>query len=183
MQTATDEITVLLLEDDDGDAYLTKRELMRLPRVANILRAKNGQEAIGLLQSGQVSPDIAFVDLQMPTMDGLEFLSECLTTGVGAIPMVVLTSSSARNDAIRSRVRGALQVITKPDDTGELRRLLNEALESFVPSPASRAVQPAWGLKRAEESVGASSQPAPPASTVPLSSPKAFGRKTLVPRP
>ncbi len=125
-------LTVLLLEDDDADAYLTRRALGTLPRVGQVVRAKNGEEAVELLQSGKVVPDIAFVDLQMPTMNGHDFLGACVDRGLANIPMVVLTSSSASNDALRSRVRGALRVITKPESPLDLRAALSEAIDAFT---------------------------------------------------
>lgn len=132
IKASTRKLCVLLLEDDDADAYLARRALSILPRVGQVVRAKNGQEALAWLQSGKVVPDIAFVDLQMPTMDGLEFLGTCVDLGLAAVPMVVLTSSSAVNDALRSRVRGALRVITKPESPADLHRALQDAIDAFT---------------------------------------------------
>ena len=127
-------LCVLLLEDDDADAYLTSRALKGMARVAQVVRARNGQEALAMLEAGSVVPDIAFVDLQMPTVDGLGFLSMSMDRGLASIPLVVLTSSSDWKDALRSRVQGALSVITKPENPLDLKQALQDAIDVFVPA-------------------------------------------------
>ena len=171
MASSRRDLCILLLEDDDADAYLTKRELLGIPGVTKIVRARDGREAIAMLDSGQLSPDLAFVDLQMPTMDGLDFLSECLSRGLANVPMVVLTSSSARHDAVRSRVRGAVQVITKPTGVGDLRRMLQEAVETFSPpDTASAADGRVWSLSSLDRGPPAPQTPPPAAA-------RSFGRR------
>ncbi len=128
-------LCVLLLEDDDADAYLTSRALLSLPRVANVVRARDGQEAVAMLEAGRVVPDISFVDLQMPTMDGMRFLSTCMNENLAKVPLVVLTSSADWKDALRSRVNGALLVITKPERPSDLVQALSDAIQTFVPEP------------------------------------------------
>ena len=127
-----------------------------------------------MLESGQLAPDLAIVDLQMPTMDGLDFLSECTARGLAHIPMVVLTSSSARQDAVRSRVRGALQVVTKPENVDQLRHALREVIDTFVPSAPSSPEDnaPVWSLA-SRQNVAA---PAVVAATS-AGSAKSFGRR------
>ena len=140
----TKRLCVLLLEDDDADAYLTSRVLLGLPRIDEVIRVRNGQQAIEPLQSGRTSPDIAFVDLQMPTMGGLDFLATCMDQGLAKVPLIVLTSSSDWKDTNRSRVQGALWVITKPDDPADLKVALQEALDAFVPDESAEVSASAW---------------------------------------
>lgn len=170
-------LCVLLLEDDDADAYLARRALSLLPRVGQVARAKNGREALALLQSGKVVPDIAFVDLQMPTMDGLDFLGTCVDLGLAAVPMVVLTSSSALNDALRSRVRGALRVITKPENPADLQQALQEAIDAFT-GPAEPLFagweRQAW---RAHPQEAPPARPTAAATAVPPTGAPQFGRR------
>jgi CheY-like chemotaxis protein len=72
-----DEVTLFLIEDDDIDAMSIKREFKRRKISSPIKRAKDGVEAFELLESGKVTrPFIILLDLQMPRMNGLEFLTK-----------------------------------------------------------------------------------------------------------
>lgn len=103
---------VLLIDDDDTTNYLNKRLLneMRVAREIRIL--KNGKEAIDYLSkacSDQVSaaykcPDLIFLDIKMPTMDGFEFLEEYQRLGLDAsdhVIILMLTSSASFYDLER----------------------------------------------------------------------------------
>jgi CheY-like chemotaxis protein len=120
---------VLIVEDDEADAYLIERALADNPRISSILRACDGIEALELLEEG-VEPDLIIIDLQMPRMDGFSLLVELGCAG-RVFPMVVLTSSTAPSDAIRSKLRGADTVLAKPDTIEDLRKLLNIAVAAL----------------------------------------------------
>ena len=124
-----DKLCILMVEDDDADAYLIKRALSDIPRVAEVVRARNGAEAVHLLETGAVAPDLAFVDLQMPMMNGFELLLAFVDKGLANIPVVVLTSSSSPHDSARSRVRGAVRVVTKPENVAELYAVLETTVD------------------------------------------------------
>ena len=69
-------ITILLIEDDDVDAIGLKRSFSKIGLENEVVRAKNGKEALNLLKTEKVShPFIILLDLNMPMMDGLEFLT------------------------------------------------------------------------------------------------------------
>lgn len=69
-------ITILLIEDDDVDAIGIKRSFVKIGLTNEIVRAKNGKEALKLLKMGMVNyPFIILLDLNMPMMNGLEFLT------------------------------------------------------------------------------------------------------------
>ena len=71
------EITLLLIEDDDIDAMAIRRALGKASIGNNLIRACDGLEALEMLRSDKVpSPFIILLDLQMPRLGGLEFLEE-----------------------------------------------------------------------------------------------------------
>jgi len=98
------DVSILLVEDDDIDAEAVARGLQQA-RVANpIVRARNGEEALAILRetdgaSGIGRPYLVLLDLNMPVMNGIEFLKElradpALTRTV----VMVLTTSNADRD-------------------------------------------------------------------------------------
>ena len=127
-------LCILVVEDDEADAYLIARALASQPAVANVVRAVDGVEALRMVDGGEVEPDLAFIDLHMPRKNGFSLLMAFGCNPERGFPMVVLTSSTAPTDAVRSRLRGALQVVAKPDTVEELRALLTSAIEAVCPA-------------------------------------------------
>jgi CheY-like chemotaxis protein len=121
-------LNILLVEDDDADAYLIESALSANPRVAAIVRARDGVEALELVDSRQMLPDLAIVDLHMPRKNGFVLLSELNARVTVEFPSVVLTSSRLREDALRSKRRGATRVMTKPASMKKLTLVLNRVV-------------------------------------------------------
>lgn len=128
-------LCILVVEDDAADAYLIGRALARLPSVGEVARACDGVEALELVERKTVKPDLAFVDLHMPRKSGFNLLADFSDREDPTFPMVVLTSSTAPTDAIRSRLRGALRVVNKPDTVDELEAVLGATIEAVCPKP------------------------------------------------
>ena len=113
-------IEILLVEDNEGDARLAK-EAMRDSKIRNgIHHVWDGEEAMGFLhQSGKYAaaprPDLILLDLNLPRMDGREVLAEIKRDdALKRIPVVILTTSSAEVDILRSYDLYANCYITKP---------------------------------------------------------------------
>jgi CheY-like chemotaxis protein len=123
-----DDLKVLVVEDDDADAYLIRSALKRNPRVSQMVLAHDGVEALELLDSGMIAPSIAIVDLHMPRKNGFSLLVELRCRPKADFPAIVLSSSSAGADNARSRLRGADCFLTKPGSIDELHRLLSGAM-------------------------------------------------------
>ena len=100
-------LRVLLVEDDEGDAYLIRRALAKNPWVGEVVLAEDGVEALDLIDRGAVRPDLAIVDLNiMPRKDGLTLLKDFAIRDSVRFPSIVLTSSKSGADALRSTKRG-----------------------------------------------------------------------------
>jgi CheY-like chemotaxis protein len=69
-------INILMVEDDSLDVLDAKRTLDRMNILYKMDVAKNGEEALQLLETPEGKPDIILLDLNMPKMNGLEFLHE-----------------------------------------------------------------------------------------------------------
>lgn len=115
-------IEILLVEDNPADVRLTQ-EALREGKVRNNLHvARDGVEALELLRRqgrfAQVPrPDLVLLDLNLPRKDGREVLAEIKADPeLKTIPVVVLTTSSAETDILRSYSLHANCYITKPVD-------------------------------------------------------------------
>jgi len=120
--TAAPPVEILLVEDNPGDVRLTK-EALREGKVYNNLHwAKDGVEALEFLrQEGKHSaaprPDIILLDLNLPKKDGREVLASIKNDDrFKQIPVVILTTSEAEEDVLRSYELHANCYITKPVD-------------------------------------------------------------------
>jgi CheY-like chemotaxis protein len=109
---------VLLVEDDTIDA-MTVRRAFRDLRVANPLQhAVNGEQALAYLQNPQNDkPCVILLDLNMPKMNGAEFLAAAkIDPAIKKIPVIVLTTSSEERDIVQSFRLSVAGYIVKPVD-------------------------------------------------------------------
>jgi CheY-like chemotaxis protein len=105
------EATLFIVDDDDIDAIALERALRKLRLLNTVIRARDGREALELLRAGKVpSPYIILLDLNMPRMNGLEFLEGLRTDPLLTHAVVfVLTTSKSDEDlvaAYRQHVAG-----------------------------------------------------------------------------
>lgn len=119
-KTKSNEITLFLLEDDDIDAMSIKREFKRRKIANPIIRAKDGLEAFELLASDKISrPFVILLDLQMPRMNGLEFLTKLRADSDYKNSVVfVLTTSQNEQDIFKSYELNVAGYFIK-DEVGE----------------------------------------------------------------
>ncbi len=124
------QIEILLIEDNPGDVRLTK-EALKGGRVTNNLTvAKDGEEALDCLyQRGKFSscpkPDLILLDLNLPKKDGREVLQIIKDDNhLKAIPIVVLTTSKAEEDIMKSYEHHANAYVTKPIDIDEFLKVV-----------------------------------------------------------
>ena len=123
-------VNVLMIEDDDIDATALKRALHKLKLLNPIYRARDGLEAIEILRSGGIpSPYIILLDLNMPRMNGLEFLEEIRSDPILTQAIVfVLTTSKSDEDilaAYKEHVAGYLLKQRMDNDFLQVVGLLN----------------------------------------------------------
>jgi chemotaxis family two-component system response regulator Rcp1 len=118
----SNEVTILLVEDNEGDVRLT-REALEEGRVANrLIVARDGMEALAILRqqgahAASPRPDLILLDLNLPKKDGRAVLAEIKSDpNFMRIPVVVLTTSKAEEDILRTYDLHANCYITKPVD-------------------------------------------------------------------
>ncbi|HEX6347451.1 response regulator [Umezawaea sp.] len=138
METSAKVVTVLLVEDDLEDAFMTQ-EAFEHHRVANPLHVvRDGVEAMAFLRrTGEHTdaprPDLILLDLGLPRMDGHEVLAQVKSDdGLRTIPVVVLTTSDAEGDALRGHLPRADAYVTKPIDFQAFTGTVREFDDFFV---------------------------------------------------
>ncbi len=131
-------IEILLVEDDPGDVTLT-REAFAHHKVGNGLHVvSDGVEALAFLRrepphTNAVRPDLILLDLNLPRVDGREVLSIVKADpDLALIPVVVLTTSDAEEDVLRSYQLHANAYVTKPVDFDQFIRAVQQIDEFFV---------------------------------------------------
>jgi CheY-like chemotaxis protein len=131
-------IQILLVEDDPGDVLMT-REAFEDNKVANQLHVVyDGTSALEFLRKeGEYAdvptPDLILLDLNLPRMDGREVLAEVKNDPLfRQIPVVVLTTSEAEEDVLRSYALHANAYVTKPVDFERFIEVVRKIDEFFV---------------------------------------------------
>jgi chemotaxis family two-component system response regulator Rcp1 len=113
-------VEVLLVEDDPGDIELTKEAIEKARLSINLNVVRDGEEAMAYLRrkgefANAVRPDLVLLDLNMPRKDGREVLREIRSdSDLTSLPVVVLTTSDADEDILRTYDLGANCYVTKP---------------------------------------------------------------------
>jgi CheY-like chemotaxis protein len=121
-------LNILMVEDDKADAYLIETALLSNPLVGEIVHARDGVEALKVVDARTFKPDLALVDLQMPSKNGLSLLLELRNRVLVEFPAVVLSSSRSGADRVRARVRGADTFITKPNNLKKMTETLDAVI-------------------------------------------------------
>lgn len=131
-------IEVLLVEDDPGDVVLTK-EAFDDNKVSNKLSVvSDGEEAMRFLRreadyADAPRPDLVLLDLNLPRKDGRQVLEEIKADEtLRAIPVVVLTTSEAEEDILRSYRLHANAYVTKPVDFDQFIKVVRQIDDFFV---------------------------------------------------
>jgi CheY-like chemotaxis protein len=131
-------IDVLLVEDDPGDELIT-REALGANKIKNTLHvAHDGEEGLDFLykrgqHAGAPRPDLILLDLNLPKYDGRQLLERVKSDpDLCHIPIVVLTTSSAEEDVLRSYKLHANAYVTKPVDVDQFMSAVKQIEEFFV---------------------------------------------------
>jgi CheY-like chemotaxis protein len=131
-------IEVLLVEDDEGDVLIT-REALAEGKVLNHLNvAPDGVEALAYLRregryGNATRPDLILLDLNLPRRDGRQVLADVKgDEDLRRIPVVVLTTSEAEEDVLRSYDLHANAYVTKPVDFDRFVEVVRQIDDFFI---------------------------------------------------
>ena len=124
-------LNILLIEDDPGDVELIREALQDSKLLLNLHVTGDGVEAMSYLRREGVYadapvPDLILLDLNLPKKDGHQVLKELKSDDkLKMLPVVVVTTSKAEEDIVRSYTLGANCCVTKPVGLDEFMRLVH----------------------------------------------------------
>ena len=131
----SDEVQILLVEDNPADAELALHALKKSKIANHILHLVDGAEALDFLfsrgdyseRSAMAHPWMVLLDLKLPKIDGLQVLKEVKENpATKAIPIILLTSSSEERDLVASYQLGVNSYIQKPVNFSEFQEVVRQ---------------------------------------------------------
>jgi CheY-like chemotaxis protein len=133
-----DALSVLLVEDDPGDVLLVKEAFAGRTAVSKLSVVGDGVQALAFVRAegdyaNAPRPDLVLLDLNLPRKNGREVLAEIKgDDSLATIPVVVLTTSEADEDILRSYELHANAYVTKPVDLDRFIAAVRQIDEFFI---------------------------------------------------
>lgn len=127
VSNASEKIKILIAEDNSLNMVLSKTMLAQLMPNSKLYEAKNGLEAIELYRS--TAPDLIFMDVQMPELDGIEATKKIRTLegdGSTHLPIIALTAGALKEEKDKCIAAGMDDFLTKPLETQKIQTVLNK---------------------------------------------------------
>ncbi len=117
---------ILVVDDSDADRFLAKEIIEEFDATIEVIEALDGKEALEVLADGSVRPDVILLDINMPVMDGHEFLQVYGQTKAPSSTVIMLSSSREQKDIERTRKYDFVaDYLVKPLSTEHLKKLAN----------------------------------------------------------
>jgi len=126
----------VLIVDDDADLLMYMGDLLS-EAGAVVYTASNGREGLGRL--GSCQPDLVFLDVMMPALDGWDTCRQIRR--VSSVPIIFLTAVSQDEDIVRGLDFGAVDYVTKPFSPEVLLARARAAIRAMSPAPVKRQVK------------------------------------------
>jgi CheY-like chemotaxis protein len=132
---------LLLVDDDSDDTELFSEAVSEVDSSVLCHCASDGKEILEKLSEKKIdTPDLIFLDINMPEMSGWQFLERVKgNQRLKDIPVIIYTTSSTRSDLLHARMSGALCFVTKPANYGRLKKIL-EIVISYMEKDALSGV-------------------------------------------
>lgn len=123
--------TILLVDDDIDDHEFFGIAINKIDNNIRLLQAQNGQQAITLLENIDYLPDFVFLDLNMPALDGKQFLRLIKKDPKFTTLNVVMYTTSSNEDDVKETIQlGAKHFITKPNTIEEIVQKISSLIRN-----------------------------------------------------
>ena len=121
--------TLLLVDDDVDDQEIFVLALQEVERSITCFIAGNGPDAIHSLTSHTINPDLIFLDMNMPRMNGIQFLQQIkVMEPLRHIPVIIYSTTAEQHVVEETKALGAMNMVTKPAKFSELCHMLTTVL-------------------------------------------------------
>jgi len=132
-------MNILIVDDDEDDRSIIVEILGELDKSIQHVSYEEGKDALDFLKGNHDAlPDLIFLDLNMPMMDGKEFLKILKRDPVLMhIPVAIYTTSKLPQDVEETRILGASHFIVKPSNFQELKNEISDLLADLSASIAT----------------------------------------------
>lgn len=123
---------VLIVDDSKMDREIMKKSI--IPLGVSYIEAADGQEALGLIKSGEYDIDACLIDIEMPRMDGYTLAGEIRKyTKFKNMPLIACTSRTSKSDRMRGVEVGMNEYVTKPYSTEYLTNIVRKSINLTTP--------------------------------------------------
>jgi len=120
---------ILLVDDDEDDCEIFLFAIQKVSGERNYTTRNHAAKALQELKDQKLQPDLIFLDLNMPVMNGMQFLSEIKKNArLKEIPVIILTTSSQPEIVEQTKVLGAHDFVTKPSDFSDFVKIFESIL-------------------------------------------------------
>lgn len=132
--------SILLVDDDPDDRFLFEEALSVADASTQLHVAVDGVDALEKLRANSTLPDVIFMDVNMPRMNGIDCLRELSRSALSSIPVIMYsTSSHYQKECFEN---GAIDYIEKPSDFEQLCNKLKTVLSKGLPRAQANPDQP-----------------------------------------
>ena len=129
----------MLVDDDLDDQDIFRTALSEVAESVALTTANNGEDALQKLHGNTHYPDIIFLDINMPVLNGFDTLAQIKKDdSIKRIPVFIYTTSARPEDVTKAREMGAVDCVKKPSDFSELCRFIGSVLNTPLPAPQGR---------------------------------------------
>jgi len=120
---------ILLIDDDEDDCEIFLFAIQKVSGIRKYTAVNQASKALAQLKDNLLQPDLIFLDLNMPVMNGMQFLTEIKKIdGLKTIPVIILTTSSQPELINETKAIGAQDFITKPSDFNDFVKIFEAIL-------------------------------------------------------
>lgn len=129
---ASSQPVIWIVDDDEDDQYLFEIAFKTLNPPVSVRRLSDGEELLPTLNQSDSKPSLILLDLNMPLLNGFDVLQQLrANSDYKDLPVVVLTTSSHREDEAKAMALGANAFLTKPGSSGKLLMLFNQLVQQW----------------------------------------------------
>ncbi|MCW3071296.1 MAG: response regulator receiver protein [Bacteroidetes bacterium] len=123
-------LNIMLIDDDEDDQEIFLAALDQISTSVHCTAFSAAREALKKLIAGEINPEVIFLDLNMPVMNGQQFLLEIKKTeGLRNIPVIIFSTSSHAGTIELTKELGAYDFITKPNNFEGLINILKPIID------------------------------------------------------